>query len=175
MSIAALTKSEKNGDVLTTVKQLNSVDTRGTSTGTEISFPIQASSPYLLKKEFIVPRFPACISAFATYKDRYVSPFRGTFFGTVFNPMDSDVSMKGNAKKFFELVDASGDWFQCCASGRNASSKALKEGSKIVVYFAAGREQTNERSGILYLWPEAVIIKTGNQVAPILRRNQMTF
>ena len=83
--------------------------------------------------------------------------------------------MRGDAKKFFSLVDASGYWFTCCAWVRNATSKALTNGAKIVVYYGTGRNALGDSPAAFYLFEEAVIIQIGRVLSAVGKRVQLEW
>ena len=86
------------------------------------------------------------------------APFRGTYFGTIAHVEPMKESQSGQSMKYFDLVDSAGYWIPFCAVAQHATSKALRVGNQVVVYFASGRSQIGEAKACVYLFKDAVII-----------------
>ena len=98
-----------------------------------------------------------------TSKTNLKAPFRGTLHGFVNNTQEGGESLRGNMKKYFELVDAAGHWLPCCAMGNHARNEGISDGAEVLVFFATGRGQVKESPAVLYLFQEAVIVKVRAQ------------
>ena len=171
----SLKKDNWNGECLSNIRVLSTVQPRGQNMGTQITFPLQPGSPFVGHAQFVIPGPNACIVSFMAVKSKLTAPFRGSFAGTVADVQETAESMRGNPKKFFDLVDASGHWFTCCAWGRNATSKALTNGAKIAVYYGTGRTALGDSPAAFYLFDEAVIIQIGRVQSAIGKRVQLEW
>ena len=158
--IAALPKNDWNGESLTAIKILHSKETLGTKTGSILSVSTTASSPYISSGSFEVPSVPACISNYASVRAKMArAPFRGTFFGTIVEVEDMQETQSGQGKKYFAVADSSGCWIPFCAVAHNATSKALRVGNQVVLFFASARSAIGDARAALYLFKDAVIVQ----------------
>ena len=136
-------------------------------------YPSQPASPFVGQAQFAIPGPDACIASFMAVKSKLTALFRGSFAGTVADVQEAAESLRGNPKKFFDLVDAFGHWFTCCAWGRNATSRALTNGAKIAVYYGTGRTALGDSPAAFYLFDETVIIQSGRVQSAIGKRVQV--
>ena len=123
---------------------LHSVGDDRNGMGTIITFPNNPESPYLLTAQYRRPSNEICIYQYLPFRSQLIAPFRGTFSGMVANVQDVEFAQSGKPKKCFELVDDMGSWIKCCALGRNANARALKEGTEVVVYYGLARPSLGE-------------------------------
>ena len=129
------------------------------------------TSPFLLGGSFSVPPPKVCVSTFAAVRSRMANtPWRGSFAGTVCGVQPLEETGKGEPKRKFELVDNSGSWFQCCALGKQALARSIKNGSQVVVFFVTARPGTGDESGTAYLFRESCMIRTGTVDKPPTKR-----
>ena len=133
VSSSKLQKNDWNGVSLSTIRCVSSVAARGQNLPTQVTITDQRSSPFIDQVRFVTPGPQACITSFQTLRSIFIAPFRGTFAGMVADVQGASESVRGNAKKFFNLVDANGYWILCCALGRNAGNQALYVGAVIVI------------------------------------------
>ena len=173
VSIGKIPKTEWNGECLTTMKVLSTVEARRNSAATLVTFGEAASSPYIGKAQFRVPGAQACIASFDNVKSKMIAPFRGTFLGTVVKTEEAVETKRGNMKRLFDLADEAGNWFTCCAMGRNVNNKALKHGAQIVIFFGTGRSKLNDSPAALFLFQDAVIVQVGWSTSPAMKRFQV--
>jgi hypothetical protein len=173
VSSGKLRKDSWNGECLSNIRVLSTVEARGASPATRITFPKAASSPYIGHLQFQLPGCDSCIASFVGFKAKFKPPFRGTFVGTVTNAQDTAQSARGNPKKFFDLVDSSGHWFSCCALGRNAASKALVDGAVVICFYGTGRSALGDSPAAVYLLDDAVVVQVGRAETSVVRRAQL--
>jgi hypothetical protein len=173
VTITKLKKDDWNGECLSNIRGLSTVESRGGSLATQIVFPKEFLSPFIGQMQFPLPGPEACISTFLGVKTKFAAPFRGTFLGTVCDVQDTVQSHRGNPKKLFNLVDSSGYWFACCGLGRNAISKALFNGSKIIVFYGTGRASMGESAGAVYLLEDSVLLQIGRADGLVVKRVQL--
>ena len=169
--IGGMQKNDYNGTILTTIKVLHSKEPSGSKPGTVLDIREFATSPHLLDDSFQVPTKCACITSFSVWRSKLVAaPFRATLFGTVLNVKEMKDSQASNEMRFFDLIDDAGVWLLVCAVGQHAKSKALEQGSQVVLYFACGRSQICEAKPCVYLFKDAVIVMTRKiHVLPVKR------
>ena len=173
VSIGSPRKDDWNGECLCTIRNLSTVAARGKSMATVVTFLQHSDSPYIGKMSFSVPNPDACIGSFVGYKSKLTAPFRGNFVGVVADCQGVVESVRGNQKKFFDLVDLAGYWFTCCAWGRNACNKALRDGARIVVFYGTGRSSFGESRAALYLLQDSVTIEVPGVPYPVVKREQL--
>ena len=90
-----------------------------------------------------------------------VAPFRATLKGTVGTVSDPELTLQGNAKRNFGLIDSVGAWIRCCALLHNAGSRALVCGTDVVLYYTTARKSRGSAPGMLYLMKDALIVPVG--------------
>ena len=156
VKIVPLPKTEWNGESMTRIRTLHSIDSINDAAGTEISFSVANPSP-LSHHVYRVPNGECCITHFMHNHGHYVAPFRATFSGIVMQVSEIEYSIGGNYKRTFILVDPVGDHFQCSAIRTNAQSNALSNGMYVVIYFASGRPAIGSSPSGLLIMDDAVI------------------
>ena len=159
--INSLVKNDWNGTVLNNQKVIKSINAVGNQNATIVSLPTTASSPYLLSSSFQKPPRSICIYDFFADRSRLRAPFKATIAGSIANVQDLDTTQSGHAKCSFELVDDSGCWISCCAIGRNATSPALKESMRVIVYSGSGRLGLNGSDASILILKDGVIVSVG--------------
>ena len=159
--INSLVKNDWNGTVLNNQKVIKSINAVGNQNATIVSLPTSASSPYLLSASFRSPPRSICIYDFFADRSRLRAPFKATIAGSIANVQDLDTTQSGHAKCSFELVDDSGCWISCCAIGRNATSPALKESMRVIVYSGSGRLGLNGSDASILILKDGVIVSVG--------------
>ena len=165
--IGNVQKNEWNGPILTSTKILHTRDSSEKTTGSEMGLSTSGSSPYLSGVRFQVPNGGACITNFAACKAKLAAPpFRATLSGIIVNVQPLLESQKGEAKKYFDLVDKSGSWIPCCAIGMNAMSRVIAENYEVVIYYASGRGQIGDSKGCVYLFKDSLAIPVGKLAGP---------
>ena len=173
VSISKLKEDDWNGKCLSNIRVLSTMEARGKSLGTVLTFVNEPSSPFIGQVPLSVPNASACIASFLEWKPKFTAPFRATFVGTVANSRETSASIRGNAKKFFDLVDSSGYWFICCAVGQIATNKALNDGARIMLFYGLGRKSLHDSPGAVFLLQDAVVIQIGRVETPVVKRSQL--
>ena len=161
--ITVVPKNNWNGICITPVRNLQSVPTIKTRTGTPVTLTRTASSPYMQNQTWVVPSQDVCIASFAPLKTRLNAPFRVTVRGVVQDLQDLDYSQQGNEDRYFKLVDAAGFYLQCAAMHHNAHSRALEEDNEIILYFGTGRGPIGTSDGMLFALKEGCIVPLGKK------------
>ena len=164
--VAAMAKNDYNGKFLTSMNMLHTVSSVEGREGSCITFPSVASSQFLLDAVYKAPTYPVCISNLSSLGQSLSPNFRGTFRGMVVE-VDSvlDFSTQGQPKRKFKLVDPSGAWLNCCASGANAKHKMLFNGSEVVMYFGCGRGMIGSEEAAVYAFKDVVIVLVARHVS----------
>ena len=85
------------------------------------------------------------------------------------------MTSSGNHKKEFDIVDETGNWFHCCAVGRNALANTIREGLEVVIFYASARPPAGGSPAMLYLMKDSVMVgvKPRNPVLIPAKKNQM--
>ena len=161
--VSVVPKNNWNGICITPVRNLQSVPTIKTRTGTTVTLTRTASSPYMQNQTWVVPSQEVCIASFAPLKTRLNAPFRVTVRGVVQDLQDLDFSQQGNEVRYFKLVDASGYYLQCAAMHHNAHSRALEEDNEVILYFGTGRGPIGTSDGMLFALREGCIVPLGKK------------
>ena len=156
--VTVVPKNDWNGMCITPVRNLQSVATIKTRTGTTVTLTRTASSPYMQNQTWVVPPQEVCIASFASLKTKLNAPFRVTVRGVVQDLQDLDFSQQGNEVRYFKLVDASGYYLQCAAMHHNAHSRALEEDNEIILYFGTGRGPIGTSDGMLFALREGCMV-----------------
>ena len=81
--VTVVPKNDWNGMCITPVRNLQSVATIKTRTGTRVTLIRTASSPFMQNNPLVVPSQDVCVSSFAPLKTRLIAPFRITVRGVV--------------------------------------------------------------------------------------------
>jgi hypothetical protein len=159
--IQNLPKSSWNGEVLTRIRSLASVEAAGSETGTMLQAVNIPSTPNMISMSFAVPSHLCCISNYHSVRNKLRSPFRASFKGYIMDVEPVEVSQAGNQKCKFDLVDNHGVYITFCAMKHNCESAALKQCQEAVVYFGTGRGPKGSSPGMVYLMKDAMIIPVG--------------
>ena len=168
--INSLIKNDWNGMILNNQKVIRSINAVGHQSATIVTLPTSASSPYLLSATFRSPPRSICIYDFFANRSRLQAPFKATIAGSVATVHDMDTTQSGQAKCSFELVDDSGCWISCCAIGRNATTPALKESMRVIVYNGSGRLGLKGSDASILILKDAVIVSVGRNEKIIPKR-----
>ena len=170
LRVADVVKSDWNGSVLTKMRILHSVSTLTGREGSKLSFPRSATSPFLVSGTYEPPLSGVCIYHFLSLRSQMIAPFRATLSGMVANVQAAELSQSGNPKKYFDLVDETGSWLQCCALGRNAGTHALEDDNEVVIYFGNARPSLGSADAMMLAMKDAVIVKIGRRNPPTPKR-----
>ena len=119
----------------------------------------------------VAPSCNVCVTSLESCNAKMVAPFRGTFKGTIADLKDIDYSTQGNLMRYFKLVDAFGNYMDCCASRHNASSVALVNHVEVIIYFATGRPAIGTASSALFAMSDTIIVPIGTKIFPPLPTN----
>ena len=162
LRVTGLLDNASNGNILTPVRSIHSI-VATPSQSTTITLTPTATSPFLKNHVYSPPRPPYCIINFQQARTQFVVPFRATLRGTVVDVMKGDFTRNGLPKTTFALVDSSGAWVHCCATGaRNALSQVLRDGSEIVAYNVSGRGSLQSgQQPCVWLFKDAIIVPIG--------------
>ena len=171
--VKELPRSNWNGDCLTPMKILHSITPMEGRAGTVLSMPLEPSSPFLVTAQYTPPTSVQCVSHYAPVRAKLVPPFRCTVKGTIVDVQDPDMAQSGNPKRLFDIVDEVGFWMRCCAVGRNAGASAIVAGNVVVMYFCTGRGSIGSSGGMLYLMKDALVVKIGQEMTPIAKRQEI--
>ena len=161
--ITDIPANDYNGHVLTTMKNIHSIQQKPGQAGTVVWVETEPLSPYLLQNNYQAPIGAACIHHFLSVQNQLMPPFRATLRGSLQNVRPDGISQQGQAKCMFALVDEAGSWMQCCATGRNAKAPALQNDNEVVLYYAAGRQGTGKNDGLIWLWKDSFIVFVGRK------------
>ena len=157
MRILELLPNAWNGNVLSRIRTLGSVDS------SKICLLDQATTPNLLSMTYVVPSEECCVRNFRVLPKSGVlqANFRVTLVGRIADLQPLDQSLSGQEKRHFNIVDGSGLYIPVCATSRNALSDCLIEDSEVVLYYGVGRGMLGQTKGLLYCYKDALIIPTG--------------
>ena len=159
------------GEVLTPMKVLHSMGDTPQRTGTRITLSTVKTSPFTTSAIYKVPSPGHCYSQFGTYRLKLVPPFRATLRGTIVDASEEDVTLGGQPKKTFALVDDAGTWLQCVAVGRNALSSCLRNDMEVVAYYVSGKVGQRGSGGCVWLFKDSMLVPIGSK--SIQKRNQV--
>ena len=159
--IQGVAKNSWNGEVLTRMRTLSSVEGVGREAGTTIVRLFQATADNLRSMTYVVPPAECCVSTFRTLRNKLIVPFRVTLKGVVVDLQPLETSQGGNPKRVFDLVDKYGTYVSCCAMKHNAESVALQNFPEVVLYYGTGRGPIGSSMGIVYLLKDAMLIPIG--------------
>ena len=159
--IQGAAKNSWNGECLTRVRTLTSIENVNGEGGTTLKALPRATSDNCINATFTVPPSDCCVSVFRSLRNKFSPPFRLSVKGKVVDLQSMEMSQGGNAKRVFDIVDNAGVYFTCCAMKHNASSSALQNFQEVVVYFGTGRGPIGNSKGMLYLLKDAMIIPIG--------------
>ena len=87
-----------------------------------------------------------------------VPPFIINIVGIVADVKGITETESGIARREFKLQNAAGKYVVCIAFGRHADNELLAPFNEVIVYFASGKTDLRQRSGILWLYDESHIV-----------------
>ena len=154
-------KNEWNGELLTRVSSLTSIESHAKAPGTTVRALAQATAPNLTEMTFQIPPTDCCVSVFGGLQSKLSAPFRLSVKGVIIDLQPLEKSAGGNWKRVFDVVDSMGSFFTCCAMLHNAESQALRNLQEVVLFFGTGRASNRGAKGMLYLLKDAMIIPVG--------------
>ena len=160
LRITDLPKNHWNGEMLTRVRTLQSIEAVGSVAGTTFRTLPHGTAPSF-RGTFTVPSVSCCITNYQSVRDKLCAPFRGTFKGILMDVSDLEYTQSGNPKRNFHIVDRSGFYMVCCALKQNASSLALQNFQEVILYYVTGRGPIGGVPGMLYLMKDAVVVPIG--------------
>merc|ERR1711953_23482 len=164
--VAHIPANNYNGHVLTTMKNIHSVQQNAGQQATNLHIHTNPLSPSFGQNSYQPPVGTACISHFLSLQELLVPPFRATLRGSLQDVRPSGFTMQGQPKTLFSLVDDAGSWIQCCGTGRNAKAKALQNDNEVILYYAAGKEGTGTEAGLIWLWRDSFVVFIGRKHVP---------
>ena len=156
--IQGAAKSNWNGESLTRIRTLTSIENTSAEGGTQVKLLAGPTSANLTSAAFRIPPADCCISAFRFLRNRLNSPFRLTIKGRVADLQSLEQPQGGNAKRVFDIVDIAGLYITCCAMKHNVDSSALRDNNEVVIYFGTGRGPLGNSKGMLYLMKDSFIV-----------------
>ena len=171
--IAELPQNNWNGNSLTRCHTLTTVYGNAQIAGTLVTFPEQASSPFLLTSVFVAPSAVACISLYGPVSAQMKPPFRSTIRGWVCDVQSECTTQQGTSKRLFKLVDGAGAFIQCCALVHNVNNSAIKNEREVIVYYGTGRGPIGNVPGMLYVMKDSLIIGVGTKSEPSVLAQQV--
>lgn len=160
--VVKLAKNAWNGEVLTRIYELSSIEAVGVETGTSIAMLSSPTAPNLISMSFSVPPAQRCVSSFQSIRSKLRGNFRVTLKGVICDLEDLNYSQAGNEKRMLDLVDHQGALISCCAMKHNVGSRALQNFQEVVLYFASGRGPKGSSPGLVYVMKDAVILPIGS-------------
>ena len=86
-----------------------------------------------------------------------------TLKGRITDLQPQEMSIGGNPKKIFNIVDHAGYYITCCAMKHNVDTQALQNFREVVLYYATGRSAIGTARGMVYLLRDAMIIPIGEK------------
>ena len=161
MRIQGAAKNSWNGELLTRIRTLNTVEGVRGNTGSTLSRLPRATSENLISMVYAVPPAEYCVTNFRMIRNKLIAPFRLTLKGKIVDVQTLEMSSGGNPKRIFDLVDNSGVYLTCCAMKHNAESSALQNFQEVVLYYGTGRGPIGNLRGMVYLMKDAMIIPIG--------------
>ena len=161
--VVTLGASLYNGKILTPMKAIHSVKAIGVQSGTILTFPGKAASPYTTTTIYKAPTAPKILVVFQAEKGLQTAPFRVTMKGMVDNVEPADATTKGEAKVAFDLIDSEGSAVRFVALGRNAANPNLVSGKEVIAYHGSGRGPCGSQPGCVYLFKDAMIVPAGDR------------
>jgi len=175
--VSAPPKTMFNGANLTCIQTISSVDAAGVRRGTVVSFELSGRSPFMTAAaadDALSEKH--CISAYSAWKVQLAKPpFRCSILGVVQNSQKMDTTLDGKPKKAFDLVDPGGAWVRCTAVGRNASSRALVDGTRVMIYFAAGRPSAGASPGAVFVLADSFIVPLAGAFPQLAKRMEISL
>ena len=90
--------------------------------------------------------------------------------GTVADVDEPDVTVSGQEKRAFNLVDDTGAWFPCCAVGRNARVIPACSNMKVVLFFGSAKPNGQSTSFTMWALKAAVITIIGTNEVRVTKR-----
>ena len=152
MRVKAVVKNQWNGEVLTRMRTLASVENLGKDSGTSITLLGDATSDNFKLGTHVVPSGNVCLSDFKWLQERgrLQANFRITLKGKVVDLQGIERTQNGHEKRIFNLVDDSGLYITVCAMFFNASAPGLRDYAEIIVYYGAGRAPIGSAKGMIY-------------------------
>ena len=169
--VSDMVSNDYVGEVLTPMKVLHSTGDTPQRAGTKITLSTVKTSPFTTTAIYKSPSPGHCYSQFGTYRLKLVPPFRATLRGTIVDASEEDVTLAGQPKKTFALVDDAGAWLQCVAVGRNALSSCLRNDMEVVAYYVSGKVGQRGSGGSVWLFKDSMLVPIGSK--SIQKRNQL--
>ena len=163
MRVVPLGRNQWNGNVLTRMSTLSSVESLAKDTGTSIAVLDEATSDNLKPGTVASPSNSVCLTDFKWLQahGRPQANFRITLKGKVVDLQSIERTQNGHEKRIFNLVDDSGLWITVCAMFFNASAPGLQNYAAIIVYYGAGRAPIGSAKGMIYCYKDSLIVPTG--------------
>ena len=158
MRIQSASKNEWNGELVTRMRTLVSIEAVGVEVGTSIRVLPRADVPSMLSMVYTVPDVTHCATNFRSVRHKFRAPFRASLKGIIVDVQEIEVSQTGNPKRVFDLVDSQGAYVTCCAMKHNTSSVVLRPQQEVVLHFGTGRGPIGSSRGMFYLMKDSIII-----------------
>ena len=125
MRVQAAAKTKWNGESLTRIRTLTSIESVGGESGAIVRALSVPTKDNLTKLAFAAPPSELCVSIFRTLRNKMTPPFRLSVKGRVVDLQSPEMSQAGNAKRIFDIVDNAGTYITCCAMKHNVESSAF--------------------------------------------------
>eukprot|EP00972_Heterocapsa_arctica_P109590 16133187-Heterocapsa_arctica.AAC.1 len=86
-------------------------------------------------------------------------PFRASFVGIIAEkPEEVEVTVSGEMKQAFVLVDGFENWLRCVAHGAHADTEILAQMNKVVVFFGSARQSLGSAPPAIWIFKDAFIV-----------------
>ena len=96
-------------------------------------------------------------------KSQLSPPFRITLRGSLQDVQLGGVTLTGQPKCIFALVDEMGSWVQCCGIGRNGRGDVFQDGNEVILYYASGRKGSGTSDSLVWLFKDSMIVLVGKK------------
>ena len=166
--------NEWNGEIITSMNYLTSVRNAQGGCSTKISLRTVPTSPFLTEATFVLPPSSIILSQFSLL-ERVCAPYRVSLKGVLADVGDSgELTLQGNPKKTFKIVDDLGYWMAGVLFGEHALQDDLTDDTEVSVFFASARPSTANYDGSVNVNDRAfIMILQSGCARPTLHRQVM--
>ena len=166
-------RSAWHGLSLTSIRVLHSTPTSGSRTGTTVTMVPAPTSPFLVSATYTAPTNPVCVTHFMSVRSKLKAPFRITLRGFISDLSEMLISQQEAHKRTFNVVDDAGMWIRCCALGLSATSRALRNGNEVVLYYGTGRGSLGSSPGMVLFMKDSLVVQIGIRPATMVKRGEV--
>ena len=175
MRVQGIPNNKWNGESITRMRTLTSVEGVGNDGGTKINHIPQGTASNLTSLRWVNPTPECCVSSFRNLRKKLVSPFRLTIRGKIVDLQPLERSAGGNMKRVFDIVDPHGLYISCCAMKHNAEASCLRNYQEVIGYWGLGRSPIGSSKGMLYFMKDAIIVAAGDATKFNTAKNEQLF